>query len=90
MTDSPRYSVEYSPRAAKQLNKAPAAIRERILVATDRLAYEPRPRGCVKLTNADNHYRIRVGGWRVIYFIADSVLQVSVVRVGDRRDVYRP
>jgi mRNA interferase RelE/StbE len=34
-------------------------------------------------------YRIRVGDYRVIYTIDDSIVRVVIVRVGHRRDVYR-
>ncbi len=34
-------------------------------------------------------YRPRVGDWRVVYELHDAVLLVLVVRVGNRRDVYR-
>lgn len=36
----------------------------------------------------EDQYRIRVGGYRVIYQIHDDVLLVLVVQVGNRRDVY--
>ncbi len=36
-----------------------------------------------------DEYRIRVGDYRVIYQIFDDVLVVLIVRVANRRDVYR-
>jgi mRNA-degrading endonuclease RelE of RelBE toxin-antitoxin system len=33
-------------------------------------------------------YRIRVGDYRVLYEIADTILRVLVVKVRHRRDVY--
>jgi len=50
---------------------------------------DPRPPGCVKLTGADDLWRIRVGQYRVVYTIRDDELLVLVVRVAHRRDVYR-
>jgi len=41
-----------------------------------------------KLKNRDA-WRIRMGDYRVIYEIHDKVLQVIVVTVGHRREVYR-
>ena len=41
-----------------------------------------------KLTGEDL-YRIRQGDYRVVYSIADPVLSVLVLRIGNRRDVYR-
>ena len=37
----------------------------------------------------ENHYRLRVGDYRIIYEIKDNRLLVLVVEVGHRRDVYR-
>lgn len=52
------------------------------------LAENPRPQGCIKLTDRDG-WRIRVGSYRVIYEISDGQLLVTVIRVGNRRDIYR-
>ena len=34
-------------------------------------------------------YRIRVGRYRIIYEVQDKRLVVLVVRIGDRKEVYR-
>lgn len=36
-----------------------------------------------------DHYRVRVGDYRVIYQIRDQALIVVVVRIGHRKEVYR-
>ena len=41
-----------------------------------------------KLSGRDG-WRIRIGDYRVIYNINDRELLVTVVRVGNRRDIYR-
>jgi mRNA interferase RelE/StbE len=50
---------------------------------------EPRPTGVVKLVGTGNGYRLRVGGYRIVYEVHDDRLVVMVIRVGDRREVYR-
>ena len=55
----------------------------------DRLAVEPRPRGVVKLVGTANGYRVRVGDYRIVYEVHDDRLVVVVIRVGDRREIYR-
>lgn len=52
------------------------------------LAANPRPAGCEKLSGEEK-YRIRQGDYRILYEIVDRDLIVTVVRVGNRRDVYR-
>ena len=47
------------------------------------------PPGVRKLKHTDDIYRLRVGCYRIIYQIADKKLIVLVVKVGDRKDVYR-
>jgi len=47
-----------------------------------------RPPGCEKLTGQER-YRIRQGTYRIIYAIRDNELTVWVVKIGQRKDVYR-
>jgi mRNA interferase RelE/StbE len=43
-----------------------------------------------KLSGGDEvRYRVRVGDYRIIYRIDDDVLTVLVLKVGNRKDVYR-
>jgi mRNA interferase RelE/StbE len=53
------------------------------------LQLNPRPTGIKKLVNKINLYRIRVDDHRIIYKIEDSVLLVLIVKVGNRKDIYR-
>lgn len=53
-----------------------------------KLARDPRPVGCQKLSG-ENSYRVRQGDHRIIYVIEDDLLVVTVVNVRHRRDVYR-
>ena len=55
----------------------------------DALKADPRPLGSQKLKGQDNLHRIRSGDYRIIYAIRDDQLLVLVVRIGDRKDIYR-
>jgi mRNA interferase RelE/StbE len=55
----------------------------------DALAENPRPQGVRKLEGEEDLYRLRVGDCRVLYAIRDAALLVLVVRIADRREVYR-
>lgn len=52
------------------------------------LAQQPRPPGCEKLSGSDR-YRVRQGDFRIIFEFADPPATVVVVKIGNRRDVYR-
>lgn len=82
------YSVLIKPSAAKELERLPDKVRRQIAKRIAALADRPRSVGCEKLTGEDL-YRIRRGDYRVVYSIADAALTVLVVRIGNRRDVYR-
>ena len=83
------YSVEWDTKAIKEIEALERKERKKILERVAKLGTTPRPPGCKKLHDKESAYRIRVGDYRVIYQIRDSQLLVLVVRVGNRRDVYR-
>lgn len=82
------YSVLIKRSAAKELERLPDKIRRQIVSRISALSSQPRPVGCEKLTG-EELYRIRQGDYRVVYSIADTQLIVHVIRVANRRDVYR-
>ncbi len=75
--------------ALKEFRKLTGDVQRRIAPPIDALAADPRPVGVEKLTDEGDLYRIRVGNFRVVYTVRDDALVVIVVRVADRRDVYR-
>ena len=82
------YRIEIKRSAVKELEAIPAKDRRRITTTIQALAGNPRPAGCEKLSGQDR-YRIRQGNYRILYTIEDDVLVVTVIKIGDRRDVYR-
>ncbi len=83
------YRVFVERSAEKDLKRLPPDVRSRVANVQRNLATDPRPVGCRKLTGTKHDWRIRVGDYRVIYEIADSVKVVRVYRVRHRREVYR-
>jgi mRNA interferase RelE/StbE len=83
------YQVLFNPRARRDLKKLPRAVAERVAIEIDGLAADPRPPGVKKMHGDDNLWRIRVGAYRVVYEIHDGRLIVLIVRVADRKDIYR-
>ena len=82
------YSILFTKSAAKELESVPTKDRQRIVSRIGSLAAEPRPMGVEKLSG-DDKYRIRQGDYRIPCAIVDAELIVTVVRIGNRRDVYR-
>ena len=84
------YSVLISPAAWRAIMKLSEAMQRRVFTAIEALENEPRPSGVVKLEGESNTYRLRSGDYRIIYEIEDAALRVLVVKVGDRKEVYKP
>ncbi len=83
------FRIEYAKGVDKDFRKIPIKTAARIATAIDKLGIDPHPAGSVKLVGFDSEYRIRVGDYRVIYQINDSVLVVLVIEIGHRKDIYR-
>ena len=79
-----KYKIEINKRARKFIKAQPPKQQTRILQAIYKL-----PEGDVKaLTGVDNVYRLRVGNYRVIYEINQSILLITIVNVGNRGQIY--
>ena len=83
-----RYRLLVRKSVSKDLKSIPKKDVRRILSAIQSLGDDPRPPGTKKLSGQER-YRLRQGSYRILYEIEDDRLIVCVVRVGDRRDVYR-
>jgi mRNA interferase RelE/StbE len=82
--------VLITPSAKRQLESLPEKIRIRIDKRILSLGVNPRPHGSVTLEGVAGLHRIRVGDYRIIYRIQDKEMTVLIVRIGHRREVYRP
>lgn len=85
----PAYSVEFTLAAERQFAKLSSTARSLVAAVVVALASNPRPHGCVKLAGADDLWRVCVQQYRIIYRVLDKRLVVTVVKIGDRKDVYR-
>ena len=83
-----RFQVILPKSVQKELNRLPDDIANRILASLEGLETNPRPPDVKKLKGRDA-WRIRVGDYRVIFEIHDRVLQIIVINVGHRREIYR-
>jgi mRNA interferase RelE/StbE len=74
-------------RALRLLRKLPPTVRPAIARAINDLANQPRPPGVGR--GPDGTYKVRVGDYRILYDIEDDRLTVMVVKVGDRKEIYK-
>ena len=83
-----RYELLFRKSVAKDLRAIPNRDMNKIMLRIRALAEDPRPVGCEKLSG-EERYRIRQGAYRVIYEIEENRLVVLVVKIGQRRHIYR-
>ena len=84
-----QYNVILSPKVQKSIKILPNDYVVKIHKSLFSLSLNPRPFGSVKLAGSENHYRIRVGIYRIIYSIKDNILIVEVIKIDHRRNIYR-
>ena len=87
------WQIEFDDASKKDLAKLDkqtarritAFLRERVAVLDD-----PRSIGeALKGSKLGVFWKYRVGDWRIITSIEDGALRVLVVKIGNRREVYR-
>ena len=84
------YKLVIKRSAAKEIESIDnKKVRKRVIGRIRELATNPRPQGCEKLSGKHPRYRVRQGSFRILYEINDEEVVVYVVKVADRRDVYR-
>jgi len=64
-------------------------VQQRIQTKIESLAENPLPSGVKKFQGEADHWRIRIGDYRVIYRIDNQRIVVAIMRVAHRREVYR-
>lgn len=83
-----KYAIFIERHAQKQIMKLDKKVIPVIKNAILKLANNPRPFGYKKLKGEDA-YRIRIGDYRIIYEIDDTIIVVTVVSVGHRKEIYK-
>lgn len=81
------YKVRIEKAVQKSLEKINEPFYSKIKIAILNLAKNPRPAGYKKLKGRDG-YRIRVADYRIIYEVFDNLLLVTVIDLGNRKDIY--
>ena len=87
------WKIEFDPAAARELGKVDPQVARRILsFLHDRVAHLENPRSvgeALKGSKLGAFWKYRVGDYRIISNIEDGRLLILVIRIGNRREVYR-
>lgn len=87
------WQIDFADSAAKQLRKLDPQVARRILTFLhERIAPLDHPRSIgepLRGKDLGAFWKYRVDDWRVIAGIDDDVMIITVVRLGNRREVYR-
>jgi mRNA interferase RelE/StbE len=87
------WSIEFQRAAERELAKlAPEAAVRILRFLDERVARLDDPRSigeALKGSKLGDFWKYRVGDYRVIAHIEDDLVRILIVRVGNRREVYR-
>ena len=87
------WKIELAPAAIRELDQLDPPIAQRILgFLHKRIAPLENPRSigeALKGPKLGDFWKYRVGDYRIITSIEDDALLILVVRIGNRKEVYR-
>lgn len=82
------WTIIYVPSAARAIRKLDPAVRKRIRDTLQKISEEPERGKQLRLGLAGLR-AWRTGRYRIIYRLIESRIEILVVAIGHRRDVYR-
>ena len=87
------WQIEFDPDALKDLRKIDKPIQVRLIgFLRSRVAALDDPRSIGEALSGQrlgSYWKYRVGDWRIICDIQDQRIVVRVLRIGNRREIYR-
>ena len=87
------YRVEFDPDALKELKRLDRPVQQRLVGFLKlRVGTLENPRDIGEALSGAKlgaYWKYRVGDWRIICDIQDARIVVRVLRLGNRREVYR-
>jgi len=93
-----KYKITIKKSAAKELADIPKKDLPKIVKRIQTLAQNPPPRllvedksggGPQKLSRKEE-YRVRQVNYRIVYSLEDKDSLIDIVKIGHRREIYRP
>ena len=79
------YTIEWKENALQNLEKLENLIARRILKKVEELSENPFSKDIKRLQGSED-FRLRVGDYRVIFFIEQNI--IHILKVGHRKNIY--
>ena len=80
------YNIEWKEHALQNLENLESSIARRIFKKVEELSENPFSKDIKKLKGS-NDFRLRVGDYRVIFFIEQNTIQI--LKIGHRKNIYK-
>jgi mRNA interferase RelE/StbE len=83
------YKIFFRKSVFKELKILDKKTNQKIIRSIKSLAINPRPINSKKIKYREEIFRVRVGDYRILYEINDSLKQIIVASVLHRKEAYR-
>lgn len=83
------YNVFLKKSAQRDLDSINEPFLSKILSSIENLAKNPRNHQVKKLTNREDEYRMRVGNYRILFYVNEDDREIRIARVLHRQEAYR-
>ena len=85
------YEIRYQKHAARQILRLHGDIVRRISAKIKMVAADPYGKhpNATRMRDREGGFRLRVGDWRVIYFLDDETKSLLVAKINRRGVAYR-
>ncbi len=83
------YSIVLKQSAEKDLDSIGKPYIVNIINKIEELKYNPRNEKVKKLVGRNSEYRLRIGNYRVLFYIDDLEKVIKISRILHRKDAYK-
>lgn len=85
------WNIKFDKSAFKELSKLDKPIQKKISLELEKISQleNPRELGKALQGNLSGLWCYRVGDYRIICEIEYAIITISVIRIGDRKQVYK-
>ena len=87
------WKIEFDPKAFAELEQLDRQVQQRIVkVLRERIAPLKDPRSVgegLRGKDIGRFWKIRIGDYRLICDIQDDRIRIQVLRIGNRKEIYR-